>query len=93
MHTFVQLRGDSANIQHYTVQCVLVINIFNEKIFVVLWLWYCLLIVITAFSLLEWLWLVFVPYSSRSFIENHLQLSEMPFDPEGGGSVGLGISI
>jgi len=66
------------------VQCVLVINIFNEKIFIFLWFWYCLLMVITACSLIEWLWLVFVPYSGRSFLENHLQLSEMPFDPEGG---------
>ncbi|KAJ1365283.1 hypothetical protein KIN20_025538 [Parelaphostrongylus tenuis] len=69
------------NVQEHTVQCVLVINIFNEKIFIFLWFWYLMLVFFTLSSFLYWLFVAIVPFINRRFINRHLEISEMPFDP------------
>ncbi|KAL6743212.1 hypothetical protein Aduo_016285 [Ancylostoma duodenale] len=72
-----------ANIQKYSVQCVLVINIFNEKIFVILWFWYLLLFLSAAFTFISWFFVLLFPCFSRWFIEQHLELSSLDrFDPD-----------
>ncbi|XGW01384.1 hypothetical protein V3C99_013939 [Haemonchus contortus] len=66
-----------ANIQKYSVQCVLVINIFNEKIFIILWFWYLMLFAAAAFTFISWFILLLCPCFSRWFIEQHLELSTL----------------
>uniref|UniRef100_A0A0R3S431 Innexin n=1 Tax=Elaeophora elaphi TaxID=1147741 RepID=A0A0R3S431_9BILA len=70
------------NIQRYSVQCVLVINMFNEKIFVFLWFWYLFLVFCTVLSLLYWFIVLTCPCFGRWFISQSLELSEMKFDPD-----------
>jgi len=45
----------NTNVHRYTVQCVLPINIFNEKIFTIVWFWLAIIAVVTLFGLLGWL--------------------------------------
>jgi len=42
------------NVQKYTVQCVLPINLFNEKIFLLIWFWLVFVAVATFVNLLHW---------------------------------------
>ncbi|VIO98725.1 Uncharacterized protein BM_BM5823 [Brugia malayi] len=70
------------NIQEHTIQCVLVINIFNEKIFIFLWFWYLALIIFTAGSLIFWIAVCLVPYPNRNFVIRHLEMSDLPFDAQ-----------
>lgn len=71
------------NVQQHTIQCVLIINIFNEKIFVFLWFWYLFLLVFTLGSFFYWFIIAVLPWPNRRFIGRHLEMSEMPFDPDG----------
>ncbi|CAJ0566530.1 unnamed protein product, partial [Mesorhabditis spiculigera] len=66
-----------ANIQKYSVQCVLVINIFTEKIFILLWFWYLLLLSASLFTVLYWVILLSFPCFSRWFVGQHLELSSL----------------
>ncbi|KAE9415961.1 hypothetical protein Angca_005388, partial [Angiostrongylus cantonensis] len=73
---------EMGNIQTHTVQCVLLINVFTEKIFIVLWAWYVFLGTLTACNLVSWMFAMFSDTSKEHFIINHLEMCETPFDKE-----------
>lgn len=43
------------NVHHYTVQCCLPINMYNEKVYVFLWFWFLFVALLTILNLLLWL--------------------------------------
>lgn len=45
---------------------------------------YLALIIFTAGSLFYWITVCIIPYPNRQFIIRHLEMSELPFDPQGG---------
>ena len=63
-----------ANIQRYTVQCVLPINLFNEKIYVFLWFWLVLVGVLTCLSCFVWICRLSCVCDRRRYIKKHLRM-------------------
>lgn len=63
------------NIQSWTVQCTLPINLFNEKIFTFLWFWLCILSIVCALDLAERIYTVLFKRSNYKFVKKYLPKS------------------
>uniref|UniRef100_A0A5S6QMQ5 Innexin n=1 Tax=Trichuris muris TaxID=70415 RepID=A0A5S6QMQ5_TRIMR len=63
------------NIHRHTVQCVLMINMFNEKIYLFLWFWMFLVGAATAGNLLYWMFSSMSSGFRESLIQNHLRIT------------------
>jgi hypothetical protein len=51
----VGVRSDAGEPLFYTVQCVLPVNLFSEKVFVLVWFWLVFVALATVISTLVWL--------------------------------------
>jgi hypothetical protein len=54
------------------VQCVLTINIFTEKIYIILWFWYVVLTAITLIDLLTFIFRHCLPSQRYNYIRKHV---------------------
>lgn len=61
--------------QNHTIQCVLLLNVLTEKVFIVLWAWYITLAIVTFCNLTSWSFSFLNPRSAEHFIFNHLEMS------------------
>ncbi|TKR93645.1 hypothetical protein L596_008059 [Steinernema carpocapsae] len=61
------------NLHRHTVQCVLMINMFNEKIFVFLWFWLAAVAVCSLISFIYWTTTSFVKTKSTHMVSNYLE--------------------
>ena len=70
------IRSLGNKIHKYTVQCLLHINVFNERIFIVVW--FCLIVIGLAnvLTTISWMWMLFATdrrrFLKRSLIESEL---------------------
>ena len=57
LQTLCQVRAAiQGGLRTYTCQCVLPINVFNEKIFSIVWFYMAFLLPLNALSLVFWVW-------------------------------------
>ncbi|KAF6021449.1 hypothetical protein EB796_020247 [Bugula neritina] len=68
------VRRMGSNIQRYTLQCVLTVNLFNEKIFLVIWWWLVIVAALSILGLLVWLIKTLRPGAGKNFILKYLNI-------------------
>ncbi|KAI6206376.1 Innexin [Aphelenchoides besseyi] len=64
-----EVRAMGNQVVKHTVQCVLMANMINEKIFNGVWWWLSALIILGKMNLIHWLIVLFIPSKQLSFIE------------------------
>ena len=64
------------NVHRYTVQCVLPINLFNEKIYLFVWFWMVFVAAIACFTLLSWTLRSIFKNDRHRYVKKHLNLME-----------------
>uniref|UniRef100_A0A8R1TRG4 Innexin n=1 Tax=Onchocerca volvulus TaxID=6282 RepID=A0A8R1TRG4_ONCVO len=63
------------NIHRWTVQCVLMINMFNEKVYIFLWWWFILIGILSILSLLYYFFALVLGSNQRQFVIRYLRCS------------------
>ena len=60
------------NVNRYTVQCALPVNLFNEKIYIFLWFWFVAVALVTSVSFIFWTGRVLSKTHQRRYILSRL---------------------
>ncbi|XP_060075771.1 innexin unc-9-like [Ylistrum balloti] len=63
------------NIQRFTVQCVLPINLFNEKVFIFIWFWLIFIAVLACINLFRWLYLIVFAKNKVDYVKKYLKIN------------------
>ncbi|KRZ12117.1 Innexin unc-9 [Trichinella zimbabwensis] len=64
------------NLHRWTVQCVLMINMFNEKIYLFLWWWFFIISIFTFLNFFYWIFVSFNQNMQVNFISRYLRVSD-----------------
>ncbi|KAL4217046.1 hypothetical protein ACF0H5_023502 [Mactra antiquata] len=64
------------NVQRYTVQCVLPINLFNEVVFLFMWFWFVFIAFITLISFIQWVYKVMSKRYAYMYVKKYLSLND-----------------
>lgn len=69
------IRTLGENNHRNTIQCTLPINLFNEKIFIFIWFWLCLVASCSLYSVFIWLY-SYTSSSRMSFVKRYLKVND-----------------
>jgi len=72
------IRALGDNIQPFDVQCLLPINIYNEKIFLLIWFWLAFVAIASIYGLAKWFY-YFTTNARTNFIQRFLQANEIRY--------------
>ena len=61
------------NLQRYTVQCALLINLYNEIIFIFIWFWFIMVTFVSAYSFCFFLWKAVYMRGKILFVEARIE--------------------
>ncbi|KAL8564088.1 hypothetical protein ACOMHN_034565 [Nucella lapillus] len=64
------------NIQRYTVQCTLNVNVYLDKVFFFLWFWLIFVALVTTCSFVFWLWRVFSRQNHKDYVKKYLVIQD-----------------
>ncbi|PAA59282.1 hypothetical protein BOX15_Mlig007356g1 [Macrostomum lignano] len=67
---------------HYTLQCVLPLNMFLEKIYVFLWFWHVLVSIVTLTSFVNWFFRMAFARRRLNFIRKYLKIMNVLKDTD-----------
>ncbi|XP_052080200.1 innexin unc-9-like [Mytilus californianus] len=62
-------------VQIFTVQCVLPINLFNEKIFIFIWFWLVFIAILAVFNLFMWIKLLMLNFNKTQNCKKYLKIN------------------
>lgn len=64
------------NLNRYTVQCVLPINLFNEKIYIFLWFWLVFVSILSCYSFASWIVHMIFPTTRIQYVRKFLKIMD-----------------
>lgn len=58
------------------VQCVLFINLFNEKIFIFIWFWLVFIVCIVSFNLVYWMYFIMFIKNKVDYVKKYFKIND-----------------
>ena len=71
-----KIRRLGNNIHRYVVQCTLPVNLFNERIYLVVWFWLVFIAAVTCYSFMEWFYRASFRMERHRYVKKHLVLAK-----------------
>jgi len=77
-----QYHNNMGIVQQQTVECVLGVNLYNEKIFLFVWCWLWFMLVMNTLSVFNWFGTLFASNNRFRWIEKHILMGNRTKSPD-----------